>query len=217
MAFVNAYSADATARIRSIPPLLQAMGVQGQGNDNDIYMVEHGEEKESANEKIQLLLADQDESVLEALYAGIAKDAPTFITEITPAKYISAIAPQFETVKPIVAVRLHHLRFLADHLDHKSFKTADSVALFSHIILPSLLATAARPAFLKNEWTVIAKKGFFKDHEITGSAEFHKAISQAKSVEHGSMEQETSLNLVIANAISGRLRHLGPLCVSTDV
>jgi hypothetical protein len=89
--------------------------------------------------------------------------------------------------------------------------------LFSHIILPSLLATAARPAFLKNEWTVIAKKGFFKDHEITGSAEFHKAISQAKSVEHGSMEQETSLNLVIANAISGRLRHLGPLCVSTDV
>jgi hypothetical protein len=204
MAFVNAYSADAGARIRSIAPLLETIGVQVQGQDGDLSMVENGEDKEAAIEKIQLLLGDTNETVLQALYTNVARDAATFVAEVTAFKYIAAIVPQFDAIKPIFAVRQLHLRFIADHLDAKSLETADSVAIFSQIIFPSLLSTVSRPAFRKDECNIVGKKGFFKDHEITGSSEFAKAVEQAKSVEQGSREQVISLNLVFANAISGR-------------
>lgn len=202
MAFVNAYSADAAARIRSIPPLLKSLGLNIQSEDGDLTMGESGQEKESAIEKIQLLLSDTDESVLQALYSNVAQDASTFIDELTTAKYLAAVTPQFDTVKPVTAIRQLHLRFMADHLDAKVMQTADSVAVFSQIIFPSLLSTANRPAFLKNEWTIIGKKGFFKDHGITGSSEFTRAVEQAKSVEQASKEQGMSSNLVFANAVS---------------
>jgi hypothetical protein len=188
----------------SMAPLLETIGVQVQGQDGDLSMVENGEDKEAAIEKIQLLLGDTNETVLQALYTNVARDAATFVAEVTAFKYIAAIVPQFDAIKPIFAVRQLHLRFIADHLDAKSLETADSVAIFSQIIFPSLLSTVSRPAFRKDECNIVGKKGFFKDHEITGSSEFAKAVEQAKSVEQGSREQVISLNLVFANAISGR-------------
>lgn len=200
MAFVNAYSADAAARIRSIPPLLRAMGIN-TGDDSDIEMEENVEDRQSAIEKIQILLGDDDKDVIEALYTQLEQSSAQFLEVIQPATYIATIAQSFDTIKPVPAVRSQHLRFIST-FDHATLDEDDPVSIFISLILPSLLATANRPCFSQNEWTML-EQGYFKKHELTSSNEFKKAISQAKSANTSDKVQGTALNPILANAVAG--------------
>ena len=200
MAFVNAYSADAAARIRSIPPLLRAMGMSA-GDDEDIEMEENSEDRQSAVEKILILLGDDDKTVIEALYSQVEQSSAKFLEVLQPATYISTIAPLFDTVKPLSAIRSQHLAFIS-RLDHSSFSKDDSVNMFMSLVFPSLLATANRPCFSQNEWSTL-EKGFFAKHELTSSNEFKKAISQAKSANTSDKVEGTALNPILMNAVAG--------------
>jgi hypothetical protein len=200
MAFVNAYSADAAARIRSIPPLLRAMGLNA-GDDDDIEMEESVEDRQSAVEKILILLGDDDKTVIEALYSHVEQSSAKFLEVLEPATYIATITPHFDTVKPVPAIRSQHLAFIS-RLDHSSWSEDDSVNMFMSLIFPSLLATANRPCLSRDEWSIL-EKGFFAKHELTSSSEFKKAISQAKSANTSDKVEGTALNPVLMNAVAG--------------
>jgi U3 small nucleolar RNA-associated protein 10 len=210
MAFVNAYSADAAARIRSIAPLLRAMGVHA-GEDIDVEMDETVEDRQSAIEKIVLLLGDDDKAVIEALYTNLEQNASTFLDILQPARYLDAVASQFDTAKPVPAIRSQHLRFVAKHIDHSSLSETDSVAVFMQVVFPSLLSTANRASFSQIEWSIVAEKGFFQKHELTGTKDFRKAVEQAKSTDMSSKEQGMALNLVLNNAVVVSLSTSGTL------
>jgi hypothetical protein len=200
MAFVNAYSADAAARIRSIPPLLRAMGLNA-GDDDDIEMEESVEDRQSAVEKILILLGDDDKTVIEALYSHVEQSSAKFLETLDPATYIATITPHFDTVKPVPAIRSQHLAFIS-RLDLSSWSEDDSVNMFMSLIFPSLLATANRPCLSRDEWSIL-EKGFFAKHELTSSSEFKKAISQAKSANTSDKVEGTALNPVLMNAVAG--------------
>jgi len=210
MAFVNAYSADAAARIRSIVPLLRAMGVN-TGEDGDVEMDDHIEDRQSAIEKIVLLLGDDDKTVVEALYTNLEQGASTFLETLTLSRYLDALSSQFDIAKPVAAIRSQHLRFVTENIEHSTLSDEDSVAVYMNMVFPSLLATANRACFSQSEWNIMAGKGFFQDHELTGSKEFKKAVEQAKSTDMSSKEQGMSLNLVLINAIVASLSTSGAL------
>jgi len=200
MAFVNAYSADAAARIRSIPPLLRAMGMSA-GDDEDIEMEESVEDRQSAVEKILILLGDDDKTVIEALYNHVGQSSAEFVELLQPATYIATIAAQSDTAKPVAAIRSQHLAFIS-RLDHSSLSEEDSVNMFMSLIFPSLIATANRPCFSQNEWSIL-EKGFFAKHELTSSNEFKKAITQAKSANTSDKVEGTAMNPILTNAVAG--------------
>jgi len=200
MAFVNAYSADAAARIRSIPPLLRAMGMSA-GDDEDIEMEENVEDRQSAVEKILILLGDDDKTVVEALYKHVEQSSAKFLEVLQPATYIATIAPVFDTVKPVPAIRSQHLAFIS-RLDHFTLSEDDSVNTFMSLVFPSLLATANRPCFSQNEWSIL-EQGVFAKHELTSSSELKKAIGQAKSANTSDKVEGTALNPILMNAVAG--------------
>jgi hypothetical protein len=202
MAFINAYSADAAARIRSIPPLLRAMGIEAS-EDDDIAMEESVEDRQSAIEKIQVLLGDDDKAVIEALYSHLEQSASTFLEVMQPAEYIKAIIPQFDTVKPIASVRSQHLRFVSN-LDISTLSEDDSVDIFMSLVSPSLLATANRPCFSQAEWGMLEQGKLLKKHNLTSSGEFKKAIAQAKSTDTSKKQEGTALNPVLMGAVAGQ-------------
>jgi len=202
MAFVNAYSADATARIRSIAPLLRTIGVVSSVDDEDISMDGNVEDKESAKEKITILLGDDNETVIKALYSHLEQSASQFLEAIGSAEYIQSIVSQFDTSKPVPAVRSQHLRFIST-LDPVALNDAESVNIFTSLILPSLLASANRPCLSQVEWTILEKGDFFKTHDLTSSAEFRKAVGQAKSTNTSLKQEGAALNPVLANAVAG--------------
>jgi len=209
MAFVNAYSADAAARIRSIPPLLRAMGMSA-GDDEDIE-IEENEDRQSAVEKILILLGDDDKTVTEALYKHVEQTSAKFLEVLQPATYIATIAPVFDTVKPVPAIRSQHLAFISS-LDQSSFSKDDSVNMFMTLVFPSLLATANRPCFSQTEWSIL-EKGLFANHDLTSSNEFKKAISQAKSANTSDKVEGTALNPILMNAVAGMCHNL---CEESD-
>jgi len=171
------------------------------GDDEDIEMEENSEDRQSAVEKILILLGDDDKTVIEALYSQVEQSSAKFLEVLQPATYISTIAPLFDTVKPLSAIRSQHLAFIS-RLDHSSFSKDDSVNMFMSLVFPSLLATANRPCFSQNEWSTL-EKGFFAKHELTSSNEFKKAISQAKSANTSDKVEGTALNPILMNAVAG--------------
>jgi hypothetical protein len=172
--------------------------------DSDIAMEDNVEDRDAAIEKIQLLLGDDDHTVIQALYNDLGSNASRFFEVFTSAKYIAAITPQFDIGKPVLAVRSQHTRFIAQQLDVGSLTQDESVEVFMSTIFPSLLATSSRPCLSRVEWTALDSEGFFGKHELTSSTAFKKAVEQAKSADASSKEQGISLNLVLANAVAGK-------------
>lgn len=195
VAFVNAYSADSAARIRSIAPILSAMGVKRASSDADSVMeaVETAD-KESAIEKVQLLLSDTEETVIAALYEASEADASTFIEVLTPNRYITAVEPAFVADKPNPAVRLQHLRFLAKHLSTTDAKISREV--YNKLIFPNLLTTKTRPSFSQAEVEVIAGTGSFLQPDLVGS---EPMVATLKDTTTG-----VARNLAIVDAISSK-------------
>lgn len=173
------------------------------GDDDDIEMDEDVEvdDRQSAIEKIQILLGDDDKTVIEALYSHIEQSAAQFLEALTPSTYIAAIAPAFDTNKPVPAIRSQHLAFIS-RLDSATLNKADSVNVFMSLVFPSLLATANRPCFSQGEWSIL-EQGFFKTHELTSSNELKKAIGHAKSANTSDKVEGTALNPILVNAVAG--------------
>ena len=206
MAFVNAYSADSDARIKSIVPLLRTMGVNmiSTDGDSDMENTETGD-KESAMEKIQLLLADSEEAVVAALYEAIMKDASTFIDILTPDRYIQTVQSTFIADKPNGAVRLLHLHFIAKHLPAGDAVVSQQV--FDKLLFPNLLSTKSKPSFSQAELKVILGKGFFARHQLLCS---DAVVSALKDAQAGT---PSAGNLDLAEAIS---RMLGSFADEAD-
>lgn len=195
MAFVNAYSADSEARIQSIAPLLSAMGVKVAGSDEDVTMeTADSTDKESAIEKIQLLLVDSEDAVISAVYRAVDNDATTFIDTLTSARYIDTIKSAFVADKPNSAVRLHHLQFIAKHLPAGDAGVSQQV--FDKLLFPNLLSTKTKPSLSEAELKVILGKGSFREHELLAS---EAMVSALKDTQAGA---SAAKNLVMADAIS---------------
>lgn len=179
MAFVNAYSADSEARIRSIVPLLSAMGVKVAGGNEDVGMeVLDPTDKASAIEKIQLLLADSEDAVVAALYEAVKQDASTYINTLTSARYLETVQPAFIADKPNPTLRLHHLQFIAKHLPAGDAEASQQV--FDKLLFPNLLVTKSKASLSDAELKVVLGKGFFAEHELLRSNAMISALKDAQ-------------------------------------
>jgi hypothetical protein len=209
MAFVNAYSADSEARIRSIVPLLSAMGVNATSNDGDVEMeVVETTDKVSAIEKIQLLLADSEQAVVAALYKAVEKDASTFINILTSARYIETVQPAFIADKPDSDLRLNHLQFIAKHLPTGNSEASQLV--FDKLIFPNLLVTKSKASLSDAELKVILGKGFFREHELLCNDAMVAALKDAQA------GNATARNAVMVKAISGTFAPFDTKCRVAD-
>lgn len=200
MAFVNAFSADSAARIRSIAPLLNAMGVATTSAGGDVSM-QDGElsDKLSAIEKIQLLLTDTEVEVIKALYTEIGSDATTFFGVLSVEKYLDSVQPVFISRQSPSPVRIAHLGFIADHLPAGTAGTEADI--FGKLVFPNLLVTASRSSFTNEEFDILSSKGFFKYHDLLQDETISKAFHQAKSSVVKTKEEGVAFNHMMVQAI----------------
>lgn len=206
MAFVNAYSADSAARIRSISPLLDVIGVKSRSADGDLEMEDEvASDKQSAIEKLQLLLADSEQAVVEALYSEIDHDASTFIDAISTKTYVESIAVSFQPAKVASPTRIHHLRFIAKHLSLESPELQQQV--FGTLIGPNLLVAAKQASLSSAEWDVLIGKGHFRQHELLSHKAVLAASRKAKSSTVQSKDEGVALNTITVDALSSEFTH----------
>lgn len=203
MAFVNAYSADSASRIRSIAPLLSAMGVRSStaNGDDSMQGADHGD-LESATEKIELLLADSEAEVIESLYVELKSDVSSFLDVFTSARYLEAVKPTFTGNQSASLARSLHLRFMAEHLPIKS-RTTD-VAVFDQIILPNLLVTVSKSSFTTQELGILLSEGFFLQHQLLRDNDVARLLKQAESSPPETKENAVSFNQTLMEAVASK-------------
>ncbi|ORY34663.1 U3 small nucleolar RNA-associated protein 10 [Naematelia encephala] len=131
-AFVDVYSADASARVASVERIAAVLNAD-----------DHAEDVVSAQQALLVLLSDQSHAVVQAVY----NNSDDFVKHVQVADLINALAPIFHAEKLDNTLLDLHLEFIADQLLPAHPEAGRQ--LFDKLLLPILLATQTRTAAIE--------------------------------------------------------------------